>query len=131
MAMSDDHKAALARGRAEARAIKRYLEALGNRRPGRPVTASSLKDRIAKLEQQIEEETDALRRVELVQKRIDNEASLKTLGDGADMAELERDFVAHAKAYSERKGIGYQAWREAGVSAAALKAAGIPQTRRR
>ena len=34
-------------------------------------------------------------------------------------------FVKSAKGYGERKGISYAAWREVGVSAATLKAAGI------
>ena len=34
-----------------------------------------------------------------------------------------------AKGYSERKGISYAAWREAGVPAATLKAAGISRGR--
>ena len=42
-----------------------------------------------------------------------------------DLAALEEDFVAAARAYGERKGISYAAWREAGVDAAVLKRAGI------
>ncbi len=41
------------------------------------------------------------------------------------MAALEADFVKAAKNYSERKGISYAAWREAGVDAGVLKAAGL------
>lgn len=130
MAMSAEHKAALAEGRRQSRSIKAYLSALGSRRPGRPVTAKSLKERIDGLEQKIAEEADPLRQVELRQQRIDAERTLATLGDQPDFAVLEKGFVEHAKAYSERKGISYTAWREAGVSADVLRRAGIPRTRR-
>ena len=41
------------------------------------------------------------------------------------LTQLEAEFVKFAKSYSERKAISYAAWREVGVSAATLKAAGI------
>jgi len=130
MAMSDEHKAALARGRNEARAIKRYLEAIAVRKPGRPVTVESLEKRLASIAVQIREETDPLRRVDLVQKRIDTEASLAQANEAHDLDSLEEGFVAHAAAYSTRKGITYAAWREAGIPAAVLQRAGIRRTRR-
>ena len=42
-----------------------------------------------------------------------------------DLSALEATFVAHAASYGGRRGISYAAWREVGVSAATLKAAGI------
>ena len=48
-------------------------------------------------------------------------AGIDALGLGA----LESEFVAVAAGYAVRKKISYEAWREAGVSAATLKAAGI------
>jgi hypothetical protein len=42
-----------------------------------------------------------------------------------DLVALEEDFVKAAKNYSERKGISYAAWREAGIDAGVLKAAGL------
>jgi len=125
MAMSAQHKAALAQGRRESRAIKLYLEALGNRRPGRPVTPGSLQKRIADLEAKIAAETDPLKAVDLRQSRIEAELALAKAESAADMAELEKGFVKNAKSYSGRKGISYTAWREAGVPAAMLKQAGI------
>lgn len=44
---------------------------------------------------------------------------------GDDISKLEAAFVAVAKSYSERKGITYAAWREAGLAAATLRMAGI------
>ena len=46
-------------------------------------------------------------------------------GEAGDMSALEREFVKAAPAYGDRKGISYAAWREAGVSAAVLRRAGI------
>ncbi|MHB1534624.1 MAG: hypothetical protein ACYC1D_08440 [Acidimicrobiales bacterium] len=45
------------------------------------------------------------------------------------MTELETAFVKVASGYSERKGLSYAAWREAGVSADVLRRAGIRRTR--
>lgn len=125
MAMSDEHKAALAEGRQQARAIKGYLEALGGRRPGRPVTPESLRSKLARIEARIDAEADPLRRVDLVQQRLDTLQSLREAQATADISGLETGFADNALAYSQRKGISYAAWREAGVPAVVLKSAGI------
>lgn len=129
MAMSAEHKKALARGREEARAVRRYLEALANRKPGRPVTADSLRSQLKDLDAKLAAEEDPLRRVELTQRRLDTKKRLDTLQTAEDRAALEEGFVEHAKGYSERKGISYSAWRAGGVPAATLKKAGIKRTR--
>ena len=49
------------------------------------------------------------------------------VGD-TEIGELEAGFVAVAKLYSERKGLTYAAWREAGVDARVLKQAGISRS---
>ena len=125
MAMSDEHKAALAEGRRQSRALKRYLEALGARRPGRPVTPETLTARLERVEVRIAAESDPLKRLDLIQQRIDIETQLAQLTDAADLEALEAGFIEYAKAYSARKGISYTAWREAGVPAAVLEHAGI------
>jgi hypothetical protein len=125
MAMSDEHKAALKRGRREARAIKAYLEALGNKRPGRPVTKESVTARIARLEDKIATEENPLKAVEHRQARLEAEQQLAELEDPVDMEALENGFVDVVASYSDRKGISYAAWRETGVPAAVLKRAGI------
>jgi hypothetical protein len=125
MAMSKEHKAALAQGRKESRAIKTYLEAMARRKPGRPVTAGSLQAKIARLDSQLSGGADQLRRVGLLQQRIDAKSQLAALEDATDVTELEREFAANVKSYSQRKGITYAAWREAGVPAAVLKKAGL------
>jgi len=123
--MSDEHKAALAQGRLEAREIKAYLAALGSKKRGRPVTRESLQKRIADLESKIADESNPLKVVELRQQRLDAEGKLAELEDTADFDSLEASFVQHAKSYGERKGISYTAWREQGVPAATLKQAGV------
>ena len=129
--MSEDHKAALARGRGEARAIKAYLDALDSRKPGRPVTKQGLESRLKAANEKLSRERNPLKRVDLLQKKIDLEAEIADLDDAVEIDELEAEFVAHARTYSERKKIGYTAWRDFGVPAATLKRAGIPETRRR
>ena len=132
MAMSKEHKAALAQGRAEARAIKAYLAvATAPKKRGRPVTRASLEEKIIGLDDKIRTETDPLAKVDLIQARIDAQRALDDLDSAADLEALEAGFVEYAASYSERKGITWTAWREAGVPAATLRKAGIKQTRQR
>ncbi|MEX2323700.1 MAG: hypothetical protein WEA29_08035 [Acidimicrobiia bacterium] len=125
MAMSAKHKEALAQGRREASAIKKYLGALGRRRPGRPVTPESLKKRVADLSGRLSSEQDALRAVELRQQIIEAEKTLAEADTAASVDELEKGFVEHAASYSDRKRISYAAWRQSGVPAQVLKKAGV------
>lgn len=129
--MSEEHKAALARGRREARAIKAYLGALAEKRPGRPVTKESLTKRLESVESKIDDSDNPLETVDLIQSKLDIEQALKDLDGAADMESLEADFVEHAASYSERKGVSYTAWREFGVPAKVLRAADVKETRRR
>jgi hypothetical protein len=131
MAMSKEHKEALAEGRRQSRAIKAYLNAIQSRKPGRAVTKESLEGRLTRIDAQMGSNQDPLKKVDLLQARLELQDQLSRMGDGVDMAELEKGFVTHAKGYSDRKGISYTAWRRAGVPAATLKAAGIKETRRR
>ena len=128
--MSDELKAALAEGRNQGRAVRRYLEALETNKPkrGRKRTADSVQRDLTRTEEDLLT-ADALRRLELVQRRLDLQAELEQMGTTVDLSGLEADFVAVAKDYAVRKGISYEAWREAGVSAATLKAAGIGRGR--
>jgi hypothetical protein len=124
--MTDEHKAALAAGRAEGRAVRAYLEALDQHRPkrGRKRTPDSVNARLAKIDSELVS-ADPMTRLSLVQERLDLLAELESLTTTVDLTALESDFVKSAKGYGERKGISYAAWREVGVSAATLKAAGI------
>lgn len=131
MAMSEEHKAALAQGRLEARSVKAYLASLGPKRRGRPVTKDSLQKKISDIDDKLKAEANPLRRLDLMQSRAEAEHALGVAGGGPDQEALAADFVKHAKAYSARKGISYATWREFGVPAEVLRKAGIPQTRRR
>lgn len=129
--MSDEHKAALAKGRAQGKAVREYLAALDQeRKPGRRLDRGTIEARIPKIQADIDAEPDPAKRVDLIQRRLDLENRLVELEDQPDIDALETEFVAAAAEYSERKGITYAAWREAGVPAAVLKAAGVPRTRR-
>lgn len=131
MAMSDEHKAALARGRRETKAIKAYLMAISvPKRRGRPITPEALEAKIATLDRRILEETDALARVDLFQARIDAEEALDQMAAVVDLDALEAGFIECAGSYSRRKGITWPAWRAAGVSAEVLKAAGVSRARK-
>jgi hypothetical protein len=131
MPMSDAHKEALAQGRLEARAIKAYLKAIQNRKPGRPVTRESLDGRLARIDTKLNAEADPLKRVDLLQSRLEIEDALGDMEEGARPEDFEAGFVTHAADYSSRKGITYTAWRQIGVPAQVLRKAGIAETRRR
>jgi hypothetical protein len=131
MAMSQEHKDALAKGRLEARAIKSYLKALDGRKPGRPVTKDSLDKRLARVDTKLGEETDPLKKLDLMQSKLEIETALQSVAGGASIDELAAGFVTHAKSYSDRKGISYTTWRQFGVPAELLRKAGIAETRRR
>ena len=124
--MSEQHKEALAIGREQGRAVRRYLEALEAHKPrrGRKRTAESVKRQLAGLEEKIAA-ADPLTRVQLIQLRMDLQRELESKQSTVDLAALEDDFVKAAKSYGERKGITYAAWREAGVQASVLRRAGI------
>ena len=124
--MSDEHKEALALGREQGRAVRRYLEALELHKPkrGRKRTPESVQKQLAAIEAKLPT-ADPLSRVQLIQQRMDLQAELATKGESVDLTALESDFVKAARAYGQRKGISYAAWREAGVDAAILKKAGI------
>ena len=129
--MTAEHKAALAKGREQGRVVREYLAALNeDKKPGRKIDADTLNQRITQTQAQIDAEPDPAKRVDLIQKRLDYEEKLANIGEAVDLEALEKDFVRAAKEYSERKGITYSAWREAGVPAATLKEAGIRRTRR-
>ena len=124
--MSAEHKAALAEGRAQGRAVRSYLRALESNRPkrGRKRTPESIKKRLDRIESELQSAED-LKRLQLVQERIDLERELAAGEDKVDLGALEKEFVKSAKGYSERKGISYAAWRELGVTPQTLKSAGI------
>jgi hypothetical protein len=127
-AMSVAHKAALAVGRDEGRAVRRYLEALEAQRPrpGRKRTVASVSRQLDETLRSLEGATP-LDKVQLLQRRIDLEAELRELraDTTADNTQLEAAFIAALPGYSTRKHISYAAWRAVGVPPRVLRAAGI------
>ncbi len=127
--MSDEHKEALALGRAQGKAVRAYLEALVEHRPkrGRKRTPDSIAKRLEKIATEIDE-ADPLKRLQLTQERIDLNAELERMKTTVDITALEDGFVAVAADYAARKGISRQAFAELGVPAAVLKRAGISKS---
>ncbi|HVB71747.1 MAG TPA: hypothetical protein VND83_09650 [Acidimicrobiales bacterium] len=128
--MTADHKAKLAQGRNESRAVSKYLDALsaGKGKRGRKRTPESISMVIVRLDKELPDATP-IRRLELTQKRYDLVAERERLLTRVDLSGLEKDFVKVARSYAQRNGIGYGAFRELGVSAEVLKRAGIGRTR--
>jgi hypothetical protein len=128
--MSAEHKAALAKGREEGLAVRRYLEAIESSRPrrGRRRTGASIEKKLAQIEAQLAE-AEPLSRLHLIQEKKDLEEELARSGEVHDLSGLEKQFVKVAKSYGERKGLSYSTWRSAGVSAAVLQKAGIARSR--
>lgn len=125
-AMTQEHKDALAEGRRQGKAVREYLEALEQHRPkrGRKRTADSIRTQLDKINGQLDA-ADPMKKLQLIQDRIDLTAELESMENKPDLSALESEFVSAAKPYSERKSISYAAWRELGVEAAVLKRAGI------
>jgi hypothetical protein len=124
--MSESHKAALAEGRDQGRAVRRYLEALEAHKPkrGRKRTAESVQKRLVVIEDKLPA-ADPLSRLQLVQERLNLERELAAADTAVDLSALEEEFVAAAGPYGQRKGISYAAWRESGVDPSVLRRAGV------
>ena len=114
--------------KAEVAAIREYLKALEQNAPrrGRKRTPDGIRRQLASVTTEMEGAT-ITRQLDMVQQRIDLETELEALEQAGsiDLSALEANFVDHAASYGGRRGISYAAWREVGVSAATLKAAGI------
>ena len=127
--MTKEHKDALAEGRRQGKAVRTYLDALEQHKPkrGRKRTPESIRKQLDKINASIDE-ADQIKKLQLIQERMDLEDELSRTENKPDLSALESDFVSAAKPYSERKGISYAAWRELGVEASVLKRAGISRS---
>jgi len=128
--MSAAHKAALAQGRRESRAINKYLDALkaGKGKRGRKRTPSSIEARLSRIARTFDE-ASAMQQLELTQERMNLQSEKTRLETRADLSALEKEFVAVAKGYAARRNISYSAFRSMGVSAEVLTKAGVKRTR--
>ena len=124
--VTDQHKAAMAQGRNESRAIAAYLDALETNKPkrGRKRTPESITKRLDAIDKDLAT-ANPIKRLSLIQERLDLQTERESMQGTVDLSSFEADFVAAAKGYSDRKGISYAAWRELGVPPAVLKKAGI------
>lgn len=128
--VSEEAKAARATGQAQGRAVSRYLTALDSTKPkrGRQRSTEKMQARIDELPDEIAQ-AKPLKKVHLIQELMDLEAELEKEEETIDISGVESEFIAIAAEYSGRKGISYAAWREVGVPASVLKAAGVARTR--
>ncbi len=124
--MSNTHKDALAQGRREGAAVRRYLEALSANKGkrGRKRTPDSIQRRIKAIDSELTT-SNALDALLLRQERKDLDAELARLTNKVDLKALEKNFITAAAAYGSRKGITYATWREVGVEPSVLAKAGI------
>jgi hypothetical protein len=125
--LTPEHIAAMTAGRLETLAVKAYLLALKEEHlPGRKRRSlESLRKQVAILESAIPQADDPIKQLQLVQTRRNIITELRERETENDIAALESKFVQYAKAYSTRKGIEYETWREMGVPPAVLIRAGI------
>jgi hypothetical protein len=109
--MSNGHKAALARGRAESAFVRHYLEALETTKPkrGRKRTPASIDKRLVAIEAQLAS-ADALNKLHLLQEQKDLTDERMRVAKVKDLTALEKQFVKVAQAYGARKGISYGTW---------------------
>jgi hypothetical protein len=127
--MTDEHKAALAEGRTQGRAVRNYLDALEATKPkrGRKRTADSIQKRLSAIDTELAT-TDPLTALNMRQERRNLQAEMAAMDEKVDLDDVEKAFVEAAKDYGQRRGISYDVWRESGVSAEVLKKAGISRS---
>jgi hypothetical protein len=125
-AMTEEHKTALAAGRSEGLAVRRYLEALESAKPrrGRRPSPETIENKVAAISERLAN-ADPLTRLHLIQEQRNLVARQQTAAAATDLTDLEAAFVGVAAAYGARKGIDYATWRSAGVPAEVLREAGI------
>lgn len=126
--MTDEHKQALAQGRAESRAVKAYIDALeaSKVRP-RQRSRESLLEQLEVVKANLAT-ARSIERIVLLEKHAQLVEEIEEIDSPqaeADISDLEKGFIEHGLAYSERKGIRFATWRMGGVPASVLKAAGI------
>ena len=124
MGHTDEHRKRIAEGRVQTAAIRNYLNHLAtDRRSER--TPPRIQAELRTVQDAAETETDTIKRLQLVQRRMDLEAELNRSKSAPDPDDLLSRFIEAAAPYAERKGISYAAFREVGVPASVLRKAGL------
>ena len=129
--LSAAHKRALAEGRTMSATVDRYLSAVNTpKRRGRKVSKAALVQRLADARAKARG-TSGVEKVLAAQEVRDLQLRIAALdaASASDVKSLEAAFVKIAKRFGENRGIGYGAWRDAGVPAVVLKKAGVARTR--
>src|SRR3954447_12099161 len=92
--MTDEHKAALAEGRTQGRAVRSYLDALEATKPkrGRKRTADSIKRRLDAIDAELAD-ADPLKALNLRQERRNLYGELAGMDEKIDLEAVEKDFV--------------------------------------
>ena len=111
--------------------VNRYLEAVTTpKRRGRKVSKATLEQRLGAARTRFKTGV-GVDKLLAAQEIRDLQARLTRLASESDVAvkRLEAAFVKIAKKFSEQRGVGYGAWRDAGVPAPVLKKAGVRRTR--
>lgn len=110
-------------------AIERYLNALEFAKPrrGRPRKPELLEMRLKEIGS-VYSLADAVGKVTLIQERINLQRELLSIRGRTEIAEAEEAFLAVVVDYSERRGITWAAWAQAGVPLTVLKRSGLART---
>ena len=128
--MSQAHKDALAEGRRDAHAVRRYLEYLATKSDGRTArhnTPEVLQERVDAKQQELNKADGVLEEVKLkselaeLQDRLDKAVAEASI----DVDQLRRDFEHVAGRYSESHGINRKGWQAMGVPNDVLTNAGL------
>lgn len=108
--------------------VDEYLRLINMpKRRGRKVSVTTLRSRLADAQKRRQTER-GVGRVLAEQQARDLTAQINRLaaeGNGVSIKDAEAAFVKVAPRFSKARNISYGAWRDAGVSAAVLKKAGI------
>jgi len=129
--LSAAHKQALAEGRTMSAVVDRYLSAVNTpKRRGRKVSKAALVQRLTESRAKAKS-ANGVDKVLAAQEVRDLEVRIANMdtATGGDIKNLESAFVKIARQFGENRGIGYGAWRDAGVPAVVLKKAGVARTR--
>ena len=133
-----------------AQAVNNYLVFLNRTASGKPSSAADpsqpkarqrspevLQKQLDRIDQQIAE-ADVLKRLDLEQKRLEIEASLReaaaqqaagsAASHGSQKQRLEQGFIEHAKAYGAHNNLSYADWRALKVPLGMLRRAGIERS---
>lgn len=112
----------------ETNRIRRYLTALDSM-ANPPWQGKRTRDWatsvVENLPEEILAERDPIKKLLMTQQLLDWREVLMNLPTPERFAELEAEFVEVAKAWSDRKGVGFAAWRHVRVPVEVLERAGI------